>query len=79
MSQMKFFLLKQMQTMTLKPPIEGRDVSKGQIVVQPIAEDEVSVNGTVLRESSSKPAHSNEALTLLTAASAPAYSGQSHP
>ena len=29
------------------------DVPEGQIVVQPIAEDEVCVNGTVLRESSS--------------------------
>lgn len=33
--------------------IEGRDIPEGQIVVQPIPEDEVSVNGTVLRETSS--------------------------
>ena len=39
--------------MDAEPPIEGRDVPEGQIVVQPIAEDEVCVNGTVLRESSS--------------------------
>ena len=38
--------------MDAEPPIEGRDVP-GQIVVQPIAENEVCVNGTVLRECSS--------------------------
>eukprot|EP00435_Cladocopium_sp_Y103_P067384 s792_g30.t1 len=35
------------------PPIEGADIPGGQIVVQPAPEDEVNVNGTILRESSS--------------------------
>ena len=43
----------EIEVMDAEPPIEGRDVPEGQIVVQPIAEDEVCVNGTVLRESSS--------------------------
>ena len=41
------------EVMDVEPPIEGRDVPEGQIVVQPIPEDEVNVNGTALRETSS--------------------------
>jgi hypothetical protein len=33
--------------------LEGRDIPEGQIVVKPIPENEVNVNGTVVRESSS--------------------------
>ena len=33
--------------------IEGRDIPEGQMVVEPIPEDKVTVNGTVLRETSS--------------------------
>lgn len=33
--------------------IESRDIPEGKIVVKPIPEDDVNVNGTVLRESSS--------------------------
>ena len=36
----------------IEPPVEGADIPEGQIVVQPTPEDEVNVNGTVLRESS---------------------------
>ena len=32
------------EVMDVEPPIEGRDVPEGQIVVQPIPEDEVNVN-----------------------------------
>ena len=39
------------EVMDVEPPIEGRDVHEGHIVVQPIPEYEV--NGTVLRETSS--------------------------
>ena len=35
------------EVMDAEPPNEGRNVPEGQIMVQPIAEDEVCVNGTV--------------------------------
>ena len=34
-------------------PIQGAEIPEGRIVVQPMPEDEVNVNGTILRENSS--------------------------
>ena len=39
----------------IEPPVERADIPEGQIVIQPKPEDEVNVNGTVLRESSNFP------------------------
>lgn len=38
-------------------PIEGQEIPEGQIVIQPSPEDEVNVNGTVLRPTSSLAAN----------------------